>query len=185
MEDIFSRIELLFREKYKDWDGGEQFKGSGERLRRLIDEMCWSREEVEEEVEHCLKAVFDEPYNEMLTARPINVWTFCPHHILPCNFKVHIGYVPNGKVLGLSKFTRIAVARAKMPIMQEQYTRELADTLWEGLVPDGLGVYVIGKHGCMGCRGVNQEVDIITSTLKGSMYADSRARGEFFALCRI
>ncbi len=182
--DVFEEIEHLFIERYKDWEGREQFKGSGERLRRLISEMCWSKEEVEAEVGHCLDAVFGDSYNEMLVCKPINVWTFCPHHILPCNFKVKVGYIPNGKVLGLSKFARIAVARGKMPIMQEQYTRELADTFWAGLAPIGLGVYVTGKHGCMGCRGIGQELEIITSTLKGAMYEDPMAREEFYGLCR-
>lgn len=182
--DIFEEIEKLFRKGYEGWDGAAQFKGSGKRLRRLIGEMCWSREAVMEDIERSLEAVFDDPYDEMLVCRGISVWTFCPHHILPCHFKVHIGYVPNGRVLGLSKFARIAVSCGKMPIMQEQYTRELADVLWSRLRPDGLGIYVVGKHGCMGCRGINQEIEVVTTNLQGSFFDDPRTREEFYLVCK-
>jgi GTP cyclohydrolase I len=184
MDDLFDVIENRFKEFYADWEGGVQFEGSGDRLRRLVSEMLWSKKEVDEEIKKCLKAIFPDPYDEMLVVRDINVWTFCPHHILPCNFSVSIGYIPNGRVLGLSKFARIAVAYGKMPIMQEQYTRELSDVFWKGLGPKGLGIYVIGKHGCMGCRGINQELGIVTSHLEGVFLDDQMAREEFLSICR-
>lgn len=182
--DIFDTIERLFKKGYYNWEGKTQFDGSGRRLRRLIDEMCWGKDKVDEEIKKDLEAVFEDSYDEMLVCKNINVWTLCPHHILPCNFKVYIGYIPTGKVLGLSKFARVAVALGKMPIMQEQYTRELAEVLWKRLKPNGLGVYVVGKHGCIGCRGVNQDLDIITSTLRGSFYKEPSTREEFLTLCR-
>jgi len=116
----------------------------------------------------------------MLVTKPINVWTFCPHHILPCNFKVHIGYLPDGQVLGLSKFARIAVTLGKCPIMQEEYSRELADILWKRLASKGLGVYVVGRHGCMGCRGIGQNLDISTAVLKGLFKEDQSVKEEFY-----
>lgn len=182
--DIFEKIEELFRERYKDWEGVAQFEGSGERLRRLVDEMCWPLGDIGEEVQKCLQAVFPDKYDEMLVCKDMNVWTLCPHHLLPCNFKVNIGYIPVGKVLGLSKFTRIASAYGKRPIMQEQYTRELAGLFMETLEPEGLGIYVIGKHGCMGCRGINQDIEVVTSTLRGSFKDDPMVREEFYAICR-
>ena len=182
--DIFDQIEETFKKTYEGWIGATQFEGSGGRLRRLVSEMCWSRKAIEDDIKKSLQAVYPDPYNEMLVAKPINVWTFCPHHILPCNFKVYIGYIPNGRVLGLSKFARIAVACGKIPIMQEQYTRELSDVLWNNLQPKGLGIYVVGKHGCMGCRGINQELEIVTTNLKGYFLEDSKTREEFLSICR-
>ena len=185
MSDIFGRTEELFKEKYKDWDGAAQFEGSGKRLQRLVDEMCWSSVRVGTEVDKHLEAVFDDRYDEMLVCKEMDVWTLCPHHLLPCNFKVNIGYIPTGSVLGLSKFARVAVALGKMPIMQEQYTRELAGTLWDKLEPEGLGVYVVGKHGCMGCRGIGQpQVEVVTSTLRGSFVVDPKVREEFYSISR-
>jgi len=182
--DIFDDIEALFRKGYSDWEGGTQFDGSGDRLRRLIDEMCWSKRKVDEDIEKSLGAVFKDPYDEMLVAKGINVWTFCPHHVLPCNFKVSIGYIPNGQVLGLSKFARVAVAQGKMPIMQEQYTRELADVLEKALQPKGLGILVFGRHGCMGCRGINQELEIVTTNLRGNFLENPDTKQEFLLQCR-
>jgi len=184
MGGVFERLEGLLRERYKGWEGELQFKGSGERLRRLSGEMCWSREVVEEEVLKCLQAVFRDEYSEMLVCRGVDVWTLCPHHLLPANFKVSIGYIPCGQVLGLSKFARIAVTLGKMPTMQEQYSRDLADVFWNNLRPEGLGVYVVGRHGCMGCRGVNQDIEVVTSTLRGSFKETHEVREEFYNLCR-
>ena len=183
--DIFEEIEEYFKEKYQDWNGKVQFQGSGRRLQRLYDEMCWDKKDVLNEIDKDLEAVFPDEYSEMLVCKAVNVWTLCPHHLLPCNFKVYIGYIPTrGKVLGLSKFARVAVALGKMPTMQEQYTGDLANTLWKRLGPDGLGIYVVGKHGCMGCRGINQEIPIVTSTLKGSFLEDQSTREEFLSICR-
>lgn len=185
MSDLFGRIEELLQKRYEGWEGAKQFDGSGERLRRLVDEMCWPLERIDEELEKCFRAVYDEPYDEMLVSRHTNIWTLCPHHLLPCCFKVHIGYIPIGKVLGLSKFTRIALILAKRPIMQEQYTRGLADILMEKLEPEGVGVFVVGRHGCMGCRGVQQpNVEVVTSTLKGSFKDDPTVREEFYSIVR-
>jgi len=185
MDNLFVVIENRFKEFYSDWEGGSQFRGSGERLRRLVSEMCWSKKDIDREIDKNFKSVFKDPYSEMLVCKDINVWTLCPHHLLPCNFKVYIGYLPKkGKVLGLSKFARIAVTLAKKPIMQEQYTRELADVFQSRLEPDGLGIYVIGKHGCMGCRGINQELEVVTSKLEGAFLNDQMAREEFLSICR-
>jgi len=178
--DIFEEIEKAFKTLYYGWDGAEQFDGSGERLQRLIAEMCWPRGLIEAEVLACLSRTFKDDYDEMLVTQPIDVWTFCPHHILPCNFKVHIGYIPKGEVLGLSKFARTAIAIGRCPIMQERYTRDLADAVWNKLKPEGAGVYVVGRHGCIGCRGVSQPINISTAVLKGSFKTDPEVRQEFY-----
>lgn len=178
--DIFERIENLLIERYKDWDGKEQFGGSGDRLKRMVEEMCWPQKKVEEELGKCFKAVWKENYSEMLTEGPISVDTFCPHHLLPCNFKVYIGYVPNLKILGLSKFSRVSEIIGKRPIIQERYTSELAKVLFGSLEPLGVGVHVVGKHGCMRCRGVKQEADVKTSVLLGCFLDDPSVKEEFY-----
>ncbi len=178
--DIFKEWETFYKERYKDWDGKVQLEGSGERLRRLTDELCWPMAEINEEVEKNFKSVFQDPFDEILVGGPTSIWTFCPHHLLPCFFRVWIGYIPSGSVLGLSKFTRISIALARRPIMQEQYTRELADSFETHLRPEGLGIHIVGNHGCMGCRGVNQKIDIKTTVLRGSFKHDPVVREEFY-----
>ena len=180
--DIYQKIELLFRKRYEDWEGAVQFEGTSKRLRGMIEEMCWLLPRINEGLEKCFEAIFEDPYDEMLVSGPTKVWTLCPHHLVPCLFKVHIGYIPKGKVLGLSKFSRIALILGKRPIMQEQYSRELADTLWENLGPEGVGVSVVGSHGCLEMRGVKQDVKISTAVLKGSFKEDHKVREEFYKI---
>lgn len=181
MNNIPGDIETFFLDKYSNWEGGDQFKGTGERLKRFITESCWDSYRIGNEIEKCLKSVFIDSYDEMLSVRDMEVWTLCPHHLLPCSFNVNIGYIPTGRVLGLSKFTRIAVALGKRPVMQEMYTRELASTLSRGLNPEGIGIYVIGRHGCMSCRGIKQSQSSVTTTiLTGTFKEDSEVRQEFY-----
>lgn len=180
LSNIFREIELQFKTRYKGWDGAEQFEGSGERLRRLVDEMCWTPDKIKIEEEKLFKAVYKEDFDEMLVSGPTSVWTFCPHHILPCNFKTWIGYIPNGYVLGLSKFSRVSVTLGRRPIMQETFSRELADSIMANLKPRGVGVFVVGTHGCIGCRGVNQSLEVSTTTLKGIFKTEKGVKEEFY-----
>ena len=182
--DIYQRIEGLMLERYAGWDGHLQFEGTGERLRRMVDELCWPSSKIEEELDKHFKAVFNDSYSEMLVSGPTSVWTLCPHHLVPCNFQVFIGYIPNGLVLGLSKFSRIAITVGRRPIMQEQYSRELADAFMNSLQPDGIGVYVTGKHGCMGCRGVTQDINVVTTVLRGNFLEEPSVKEEFLGTIR-
>ena len=181
---VFQEMEEFFKDRYKGWSGADQFVGTGDRLGRMVDELCWPPEEIEKGLKGCFNAVFPDPYDEMLVVGPTDVWTLCPHHLVPCNFQVHIGYIPNGRVLGLSKFSRVALLLGKKPIIQEAYSRELADILWTSLKPEGLGVWVVGTHGCMSVRGVKQKASVSTSILRGSFLEDPKVREEFFSIVR-
>jgi len=186
-KDLFDELEALMKDRYYGWVGQDQFKGTGGRIRRLIDEFCWTNEKIEKALNDAFKdsAQFMATYDEMLVEGPINVWTLCPHHLVPCNFKVYTGYVPNKLVLGLSKFARAAVTVAKRPIIQEQYTQELADEIQQRLKPRGVGVYVIGAHGCMTSRGICQDgAKVSTSVLKGVLMDKPEARAEFYSIVR-
>lgn len=169
---------------YADWEGVEQFKGTEDRLVRMYSEFCWSPEAIEEEVSKQFR-VFDSSFDEMLVKKDVQVWTLCPHHLLPCEFRVYMGYIPkNGKVIGLSKLTRIAEVLARRPIMQEQYTTELADLLLNRLKPLGVGVTVYGRHGCMMARGIRQNAEVVTSVMREAFLKEGPTRSEFLAFCR-
>lgn len=176
--ELVSYLENL----YPDWEGVRQFKGTPSRLVRMYEDFCWPQKKLNEELLKQFR-VFEDGYDEMLVKKNISVWTLCPHHLLPCHFKVTIGYLPSGKVLGLSKFSRIAVILAKRPIMQEQYSTELANVLMEALKPRGVAVYVVGQHGCISARGVKQESDVVTSIVRGDFLKEGPTREEFFAIC--
>lgn len=165
---------------YDGWEGVKQFKGTPNRLVRMYQEFCWSPGEIQEELNKQFR-VFENDYSEMLVAGPTVVWTLCPHHLLPVKFDVVIGCVPDGRVLGLSKFARVADILSRRPIMQEQYSTELADELMRRLQPKGVGISIKGLHGCMTSRGVKQSSPIVTSVLRGC-FEEHPVRDEFYSI---
>ena len=165
MFESFSGIVKDLEKVYSGWEGSSQFEGTPRRLTSMFKEFCWSPKKIEEELDIHTR-LFDEKYEEEISTSSIKVMTLCPHHLLPCELLVNISYKPNGKVLGLSKFARIAVIMGKRPIMQEMYTRELVNTLFERIKPNWIEVSVKGTHGCMKFRGPLQEIEICTSILR-------------------
>ena len=184
MNKLLEQLEVALRKRYYGWEGAKQFEGTADRLTRMMDEFLWTSEKIKEELDKCFEAILVDTYDEMLISGPTKVWTLCPHHLLPCCFTVYIGYVPDKQVLGLSKFSRIAVILGRRPVIQEMYSRELADVLWTKLEPKGIGVYVVGEHGCMTARGVHQEGKVTTSVLKGTIMDKPESRAEFLSIVR-
>ena len=153
---------------YEGWEGVDQFKGTADRLQKMFSEFCWTPDRINQELDLHTK-LFDDRYEELMTISNIDVVTLCPHHLLPCTYSVDISYAPNGKVLGLSKFARIAVILGKRPIMQEMYTRELADTIYARAAPIGVRVSVTGVHGCLMFRGAQQSSPVTTEQSRGTL----------------
>jgi len=173
---LASEISLL----YEGWKGVDQLGDTPQRLARMYSEFCWPSKEINEELFKQFRS-FDNGFDEMLVHGPFTVWVLCPHHLLPCELRTTIGYVPDGRVLGLSKFIRISEVMGKRPIMQEQYSVELADILMEKLQPKGVAVYVVGRHGCMVSRGVKQDAPVVTSVIRGC-FEELPTRQEFFSI---
>jgi len=183
---LTASVELVagLEELYSEWEGVKQFRGTADRLLRMYSEFCWHPDTITEEVSKQFR-VFDSNFDEMLVKKDVHIWTLCPHHLLPCEFRVYIGYIPKeGKVLGLSKLTRVADVLSKRPVMQEQYTTELADLLMTKLEPLGVGITVYGRHGCMAARGIRQNSEVITSVMRGVFLKEGPTRSEFLAFCR-
>ena len=130
-------------------------------------------------------ALFDVNYDEMVLVRDIDFYSLCEHHLIPFFGKVHVGYVPNGKVLGLSKIPRIVEIFARRLQVQERLTTQIALTLEEVLGPRGVGVVVEATHLCMAMRGVEkQNIFTMTSSLRGEFSEDPKTRSEFMQLIR-
>ncbi len=127
-------------------------------------------------------ALFEAPGSEMIIVRDIEFYSLCEHHMLPFFGKVHIGYIPDGRILGLSKFARLVDVFARRLQVQERLSAQIADQLLETLTPLGVGVVVEGSHLCMMMRGVEKQGGrTITSVMRGSFRDDARTRQEFLA----
>lgn len=125
----------------------------------------------------------DEGYDELVLARRIPVRSVCEHHLLPFVGTAHVGYLPGGRILGLSKLARVVEHFACRPQVQERLTKQVADWLQTHLEPKGVGVVIEAEHSCMTLRGVQATGSTtMTSTLLGLLRTDARSRGEFLAL---
>jgi len=135
-----------------------------------------------------LLKVFDdgaEGYDEMVIRKGIRIYSHCEHHLAPIIGECTIAYIPNGRVVGLSKLDRLADAFARRLQVQERMTTQIADALMEHLQPKGVGVYINARHMCVESRGVQQHnSDTITSALRGVFKAEESTRAEFMALVR-
>src|SRR2546423_12680656 len=130
-------------------------------------------------------AVFDQDYDEMVVVKDINFYSLCEHHMLPFFGQVHVGYLPKGKVVGLSKIPRLVEVFARRLQIQEQLTRQIAEALNEALAPRGVGVVVEARHLCMEMRGVETPGGhMMTSCMLGTFRRDPRTRAEFLDLVR-
>ena len=128
-------------------------------------------------------AVFEEEYDEMVIVKDIDFYSMCEHHLLPFFGKVHVAYIPNGKIVGLSKIPRIVDVFSRRLQIQERMTKEIADTLDEYLNPVGVGVVAEAFHMCMMMRGVEkQNSTTTTSAMHGIFKSDARTRMEFLNL---
>lgn len=130
-------------------------------------------------------AVFEEDFNEMVVVKDIEVYSLCEHHMLPFLGKCHVGYVPNRKIIGLSKLPRVVDVFARRLQVQERLTVQIANAIQEAIKPDGVGVIVEAQHLCMMMRGVEKQNSwTTTSCMLGSFKEDPRTRNEFLSLLR-
>jgi GTP cyclohydrolase I len=130
-----------------------------------------------------LGKTFTEKYDEMVLVKDIGFDSMCEHHLLPFMGKAHIAYVPNGKIVGLSKLARIVEVLSRRPQVQERMTEQLADLITEELNPGGVGVILEATHTCMTIRGVRKPNSLMTtSAMRGVFHANQSTRTEFMSL---
>ncbi len=128
-------------------------------------------------------AIFNEVYDEMVVVKDIQIFSLCEHHMLPFYGRAHVAYIPNGKIVGLSKIPRLVDVFARRLQVQERLTGEIANCLMENLKPRGVGVVIEALHLCMAMRGVQQKTSLTTtSAMLGSFRNSDRVRAEFLSL---
>lgn len=126
-----------------------------------------------------------EKYDEMVLLKDVPFYSYCEHHLAPIIGRATVGYVPNGKIVGLSKLARVVDAYARRLQVQERITVQIAECIWKGLEPKGVGVLIRARHLCMESRGIQQQGHTTTTqALRGVMYEDTRAREEFIELAK-
>ena len=131
------------------------------------------------------QAIFQSEASEIVLVKDIELYSMCEHHLLPFVGKAHVAYIPNGKVIGLSKVARIVDVFARRLQIQEQLTVQIADALMQSLQPSGVAVVIEAKHLCMMMRGVEKQNSVMTtSCLLGSFKEDPRTRSEFLSLLK-
>ncbi len=127
-------------------------------------------------------AMFNEDYSQMVLVKDIEVYSMCEHHMLPFFGKAHIAYIPNGKIVGLSKLPRVVDAFARRLQVQERLTNEIRDCIHETLQPLGVAVVIEASHMCMQMRGVEKQNSVTTTSAFTGQFTDKTTRQEFIKL---
>jgi GTP cyclohydrolase I len=170
----------LLTELKPKWQQDPDMKDTPKRISHML--MHFFRNE---EVELHFEKRFPTTNKQMVIVKDIECFGLCPHHLLPIVYKVHVGYIPDGWAIGLSKLARIAIALSSFPKLQENFTTEIADTLEKHLHPRGVMVVVNGLHGCMRCRGVEQDSSTVTSEVRGIYEKDRISTQEFIEYIKL
>ncbi len=181
-DPIAELVESLLVELGEDPDR-QGLKATPDRVARAMRELTDGYGIKPEDV--VAGAIFDQDYDEMVVVKDIAFYSLCEHHMLPFFGSVHVGYLPKGKVIGLSKIPRLVEVFSHRLQIQEQLTREIAEALNLTLAPKGVGVVVEARHLCMEMRGVEAPGGhMMTSCMLGTFRRDPRTRAEFLALAR-
>ncbi len=186
MSDSRDAIEPLIERLLKELGEDPQRDGLQRTPARVAKAMRFLTKGYEEDPVTILNdAMFDVTYDEMVLVKDVDFYSLCEHHMLPFFGRLHVAYIPNGKVVGLSKIPRLVHMFARRLQVQERLTMEVAETIEKVLHPRGVAVVAESIHLCMMMRGVEQQnAFAITSSLKGVFQSDSKTRSEFMELIR-
>jgi GTP cyclohydrolase I len=185
-EDLLSGvpIEEMYRELISRF--GEDISRDGlertpERVRKSMEFLTKGYREDAGKI--LRDAMFEVDYDEMVIVKDVEVFSLCEHHMLPFFGRVHVAYIPNGKVIGLSKIPRLVDVFARRLQVQERLTRQIADAIQEAIEPQGVGVVIEARHLCMMMRGVEkQHSSTVTSAMLGAFRNNQQTRHEFLSL---
>lgn len=182
-EDI-SRLERLIHGVLEEIGEDPTREGLVKTPHRVAKAYRFLTQGYEKDIDEVLnKAVFEENYNEMVIVKDIDYYSLCEHHLLPFFGKCHIAYIPNGRIVGLSKMPRIVDVFARRLQVQERMTQQIAEALQQALQPLGVAVVCEGMHMCMMMRGVQKQNSIATtSEMLGAFRNNSNTRDEFLRL---
>jgi GTP cyclohydrolase I len=180
-------MENLIREllvKIGEDPGREGLERTPERVKRAWEFMTEGYKQ--DPVDLIRNAVFTDKYDEMVIVKDIKLYSLCEHHLLPFHGYAHVAYLPKGRIVGISKIARMVEMFARRLQVQERLTQQVAETLQEILVPQGVGVVIEAQHMCMQMRGVQkQETSVVTSAMLGAFRSNLSTRDEFMNLIKV
>lgn len=179
-----ARLEKLVREQLKLIGENPGREGLLKTPHRVARSLQFLTKGYHEDVHTILNgAIFTDDNQEMVIVKDIDYFSMCEHHLLPFYGKIHVAYIPNKKIVGLSKIPRIVDMFARRLQVQERMTRQIANTLYEALEPEGVAVVCEGKHMCMMMRGVEKQHSLATtSAMLGVFQSNIKTRTEFLTL---
>jgi GTP cyclohydrolase IA len=181
---VSTPFDELVREQLRQLGEDPQREGLLRTPERVEKSLKWLTRGYDLSVEDVIgDAIFDEDHHNMVMVRDIEMYSLCEHHLLPFFGKVHIAYIPNGKIVGLSKLPRVVEVFARRLQVQERLTVQIANALHEALKPKGVGVVIEARHLCMMMRGVEKQNSFATtSCMLGMFKSDPKTRAEFLNL---
>ena len=184
LSSVDSRMEDLIRELIVRLGEDPDREGLLKTPKRVIASLKYLTHGYRQDVQKVLnQAVFEENYDEMVVVKDIDLFSLCEHHLLPFFGKAHVAYIPNGKIIGLSKIPRVVEIFSRRLQVQERLTSQIAESLMDALKPRGVGVVVEALHLCMAMRGVEKKDSLCaTSAMLGSFRESDRVRSEFLSL---
>jgi GTP cyclohydrolase I len=182
--ETMATMESLVEEMLKQIGEDPSREGLKRTPHRVAKAMHFLTSGYKKDIEQVLNgAIFREKYSEMVIVKDIDFFSMCEHHMLPFYGKAHVAYIPNGKILGLSKVPRVVEVFARRLQVQERLTQQIAETLFNALSPEGVGVVVEARHMCMMMRGVEKQNSLATtSAMMGVFRDDVKTRQEFLTL---
>lgn len=183
LHEAFRMILRAYRLMGYDIDGDDNFRETVHRSARAAMELVRPTADIQGEIDRMMAKTFPARYDEMVISKHNICFGLCPHHLLPVIYRVSVAYLPMDSVVGISKLSRLIRLMARRPVLQEDYTHELAELLHARLNSRGSAAYIEGLHLCMAARGVEaHEARLVTSAVRGIFRDQPATRQEFLDL---
>ena len=180
------KMEHYFKEIIKNLGEDPDREGLEDTPKRVVKALRYLTHGYDEPIESIMKdAIYDSDMNEMVIVKNIEFYSLCQHHMLPFMGKCHVAYIPNGKIIGLSKIPRIVEIYARRLQLQEKLTKQIAECVMEATNAEGVATIIEAQHLCMMMRGIQKQNSVMTtSVMLGSFRQDPRTRAEFLSLVK-
>ncbi|MFI5289118.1 MAG: GTP cyclohydrolase I [Polyangia bacterium] len=183
LESSYEQVLAAFGAMGYPVDTDDNFAETAGRAARAMLELVRPVGDIQRELEDMLARTFPARYDSMVVSKHNTCFGMCPHHLLPVVYRVSVAYLPSDRVLGISKLSRMVHLLARRPVLQEDFTHELAEILFERLKTRGSAAYIEGLHLCMAARGIEaHEARVVTSAVRGAFRDQPATRQEFLDL---